>query len=581
MQGYVVPLREYDFLLNEAYNVGDLSKTETFTDATPDLFASVLTEAARFAEGVLAPLNPPAVDAPCRYSEGKVETPEGFKAAYRLFADGGWGSLAALPDHGGAGLPHVLHTLVDEIISSANLGFSMYRGLNEGAYRAILDHGSDELKERYLPALVSGELLPAMNLTEPHCGSDLGLLRTRAEPVGDGRYKITGSKIFITGGEHDLTRNILHLVLARLPDAPAGSQGISLFLVPKYYADPQRGEEVRNAFLCGGIEHKMGLKGSATCAMNYDGAIGWLVGGPNSGLRAMFTMMNAARLAVGVQGVCAGEATLQIAQAYAAERLQGNAPDSGKGAGPDPIARHPDVERMLRTQKALTQGGRGLAVQMALALDLSHAVADPQERAAHDEVVQLLTPIVKACLTDGGFESANLALQVLGGHGYIAESGVERWVRDIRIAAIYEGTNGIQALDLVGRKLSMKNGTLPDRYFAIMEDDFQAALADFPAAADGLIALDALKLATGRVRASSPAKVAAIATDYLSFFGVVAIAAQWCRFARTARENLAADPVFYQDKLETAAFYMARLLPRYLGLAQAITTILTDEGEDR
>lgn len=581
MQSYAVPLREYDFLLNEAYSVSALSDAALFADATPDLFASVLTEAARFAEGVLAPLNPPAVDAPCRYAQGEVETPDGFKAAYRLFAEGGWGSLCAAPEHGGAGLPHVLHTLVDEIISSANLGFSMYRGLNEGAYRAILDHGSEEIKARYLPALVSGEILPAMNLTEPHCGSDLGLLRTRAEPFGDGLYKITGSKIFITGGEHDLTRNILHLVLARLPDAPSGSQGISLFLVPKYYADPHSGEEVRNAFLCGGIEHKMGLKGSATCAMNFDGAIGWLVGAPNSGLKAMFTMMNAARLAVGVQGVCAGEATLQIAQAYAAERVQGNAPGSGKGAGADPIARHPDVERMLRTQKALTQGGRGLAVQMALALDLSHAAADAQERAGHDEVVQLLTPIVKACLSDGGFECANLALQVLGGHGYIAEWGVERWVRDIRIAAIYEGTNGIQALDLVGRKLSMKNGALPTRYFAIMEADFRAALADFPAAADGLTALDALQAATAQVRAASPARVAAIATDYQSFFGLVAIAAQWCRFARAARARFADDPDFYQDKLDSAAFYMTRLLPRYLGLAQAIITILTHEGEGR
>ena len=581
MQSYAAPLREYDFLLNEAYGVNDLSKTALFADATPDLFASVLTEAARFAEGVLVPLNPPAIDAPCHYAQGEVETPAGFKAAYKAFADGGWGSLAASPEHGGAGLPHVLHMLVDEIISSANLGFSMYRGLNEGAYRAIDNHGSDALKARYLPAIVSGELLPAMNLTEPHCGSDLGLLRTRADPAGDGCYKIFGSKIFITGGEHDLTRNILHLVLARLPDALPGSQGISLFLVPKYYADPQSGEEVRNAFLCGGIEHKMGLKGSATCAMNYDGAVGWLVGAPNGGLKAMFTMMNSARLAVGVQGVCAGEATLQIAQAYAAERVQGNAPGSAKGAGPDPIARHPDVERMLRTQKALTQGGRGLAVQMALALDLSHAAANPQERAEHDEVVQLLTPIVKACLTDGGFESANLALQVLGGHGYIAEWGVERWVRDIRIASIYEGTNGIQALDLVGRKLSMKNGTLPTRYFSIMEGDFRAVLAAFPGAADGLTALDALIAATTQVRASSPAMVAAIATDYQSFFGLVAIAAQWCRFAKAAQAKFADDPAFYQDKLDTAAFYMTRLLPRYLGLAQVITTILTDEGEVR
>ena len=573
MPHYAAPLKDYSFLLHDVFSVSELSRTSRFGDSTPDIFDAVLEEAAKFSENVLAPLNRSGDEQGCSAANGAVTTPDGFRDAYRLFMEGGWPGLTAMPEHGGQGLPHTLHVLVDEMITSANLGFAMYRGLIDGAYNTILTYGSEALKRDYLPPVATGEMLPTMNLTEPHCGSDLGLLRSKADALPDGSYRITGTKIFITGGEHDLTRNILHLVLARLPDAPEGSRGISLFLVPKYYTDPLTGAEIRNDVTCGGIEHKMGLKASATCLMNYDGARAWLVGRPHSGLAAMFTMMNAARLAVGVQGVCAAESAFQIAAAYAAERRQGKAPGS-RGAGPDPIDRHPDVRRMLTIQKAFAQGGRALAVRVALALDFSHAAEDRDEREAHEDRVQLLTPIVKAFLTDAGSEAANLALQTMGGHGYIREWGVEQWVRDIRIAAIYEGTNGIQALDLVGRKLSMKGGAPVERYFTDLRSLFEGAKPLFPAAAEGETALAALVEATDAMVAADPRGRSKAASDYLSLFGLVALAGEWANMARVSLELRGDDPVFHDDKIGTATFYLRRILPRHLGLAAAVRAAL-------
>jgi alkylation response protein AidB-like acyl-CoA dehydrogenase len=574
MSRYTAPLKDMHFLVHKVFPVGELAETEAFGDATLDIFDAVLEEAAKLAENVLAPLNQSGDKAGCTLKDGAVKTPDGFPEAYKAFAEGGWAGLTAQGEHGGQGLPHTLHALVDEIQTSANPGFAMYRGLIDGAYRTILQYGSAELQDEYLPRLASGEMLPTMNLTEPHCGSDLGLLRTRAEPLDDGSYAITGTKIFITGGDHDLTRNILHLVLARLPDAPADSRGISLFLVPKYYADASTGAEIRNGAICSGIEHKMGLKASATCMMSYEEAKGWLVGEAHSGLKAMFTMMNSARLGVGIQGVCAADAALQIAELYANERKQGVAPGERSAAGPDPIIRHPDVQRMIRMQKAYAQGGRALAVQMALALDHSHAAADPQAREANDDIAQVLTPIVKAFLTDAGLESANLALQVLGGHGYISEWGVEQWVRDIRISSIYEGTNGIQALDLVGRKLSLHGGRMIDRTFGVIEAELQQAEATFPLASTGLTALSELKQITARLRQADPETVAWIATDYLRLFGLVAFAGIWSRLARVAVEHRPEDTAFHDDKLATAEFFMRRMLPHYLGLAAAINEVL-------
>lgn len=573
MPSYSAPLKDHQFLLHRVFQIETLSQTSLFEHATPDVFDAVLTEAARFCENVLAPINRSGDEEGCHFQDGAVTTPAGFREAYQLFRDGGWVGLTADPEHGGQGLPHVLQVLVDEMITSANFGFTMYRGLNDGAYRLLQKYGSDYLKETYLEKIASGELLPTMNLTEPHCGSDLGLLRTRAEPDDEGTFRITGNKIFITGGEHDLTENIPHLVLARLPDAPSGSRGISLFLVPKFYTDEATGQQVRNALSCGAIEHKMGLKASATCVMNYDGARGWLVGAPHSGLQAMFTLMNAARLGVGVQGVCAAEASHQIASAYAAERKQGKAPGI-PGDGPDPIEHHPDVRRMLLTQKAFAQGGRALALRMALAMDIAHAAEDATERERHEDLAQVMTPVVKAFLTDAGSEAANLGVQIMGGHGYIREWGAEQLVRDIRIATIYEGTNGIQALDLIGRKLTLKSGAALDDYISQMKTILQDAEPVFPAAADGLHALTTLQELTAELRtAEAEARIDA-ASEFLSLFGLVALSAEWALIAKTAVACQDQDKVFSADKLETARFYMKRILPRYRALESCIRAAL-------
>jgi alkylation response protein AidB-like acyl-CoA dehydrogenase len=578
MAVWKAPLREYRFILHELLGVEDVSSLPGYGEATPEIFDAVLAEAGRFCEEVLLPLNRSGDEEGCRFENGQVLTPTGFKEAYRRFRDGGWTALAAAPEWGGQGLPKLLHFLVEEMICSTNHAFGMYPGLANGAYEALRVHGSDALKRTYLPRLVSGEWLGTMNLTEPQCGTDLGLIRTRAEPADDGSHAITGTKIFISAGEHDLTENIVHLVLAKLPDAPAGIRGISLFVVPKVLID-EGGAKTRNGVACGSIEHKMGIHGSATCVMNFDGAKGWLVGEAHKGMRAMFTMMNAARLGVGIQGLGHAETAYQSARSYAGERLQGRALTGAKypDRAADPLLVHPDVRRMLLTIRANTEGGRALAAWIGKEIDVSIAHPDPETRAAADDLVQLMTPIVKSFLTDTGFQSGVLAQQVLGGHGYIREWGIEQIVRDARITQIYEGTNGIQALDLVGRKLGMGTGRLLRRFFHPVTAYLTKA-AENPALAD--LALPALKTVARLQQVTAlvaqkgladPDEAGAAASDYLNLFALAALAYLWTRMAELALAKQDGDDgAFYKAKLATARFFMTRLLPQATAHALAI-----------
>jgi butyryl-CoA dehydrogenase len=579
MATWTAPLREYRFILHEVLGVEAISALPGYEEATPEIFDTVLEEAGKFCASVLMPLNRSGDEEGCRLENGQVFTPKGFKEAYRQFAEAGWISLAASPEWGGQGLPKLLHFFVEEMICSTNHAFGMYPGLANGAYEALLQHASPELQQRFLPKLVSGEWLGTMNLTEPQCGTDLGLIRTRAEPEADGSYRITGTKIFISAGEHDLTDNIIHLVLARLPDAPEGIRGISLFVVPKVLIDEATGARTRNGVACGSIEHKMGIHGSATCVMNYDGAQGWLVGEKHKGMRAMFTMMNAARLGVGIQGLGHAETAYQSAAAYASERLQGRALSGAKfpDRPADPLVVHPDVRRMLLTIRAYTEGGRALAAWVGKELDIAARHPDADKRAAADDFVQLMTPIVKSLLTDAGFESAVLAQQILGGHGYIRDWGVEQIVRDSRIAQIYEGTNGIQALDLVGRKLGMGTGRLLRRFFHPVQDYLTTA-AKNPDLAE--LALPALKT-LGRLQQvtalvaqkglADPVEAGAAASDYLRLFAHAALAYLWTRMAEVALEGVnGEDSAFYKAKLATARFYMTRILPMATAHALAI-----------
>jgi alkylation response protein AidB-like acyl-CoA dehydrogenase len=495
--------------------------------------------------------------------------------AYEAFRAGGWTSVAAATEWGGQGLPKLLNLALEEMFSSANFSFATYPGLSQGAYNALAIHADEQLKRIFLPRLGDGSWSGTMCLTEPQCGTDLGLIRTRATPADEGSFRVTGTKIFISAGEHDLTENIVHLVLAKLPDAPAGTRGISLFVVPKFLPlegpDGWRSGE-RNGVRCTGIEHKMGIRASSTCSMQFEDATGWLVGTAHQGMAAMFTMMNAARLAVGLQGLAAAEAAYQEARTYAMERLQGRAP-----AGPrypdrpaDPIIVHPDVRRNLLTIKAFTEGARALAYWVGLQLDRAERHPDPAERQAADDLAALMTPIIKAFLTDQGFAATNLAMQVFGGHGYIRETGVEQHVRDARIAQIYEGANGIQALDLVGRKLGQHAGRLLRRFFHPVAARLEEAAQD-PIRADLALplakAFGKLQQATvliARKGQADPEEAAAAATDYLQLFGYVALGDMWLRMAKVAQDRLPddnADAGFYDAKLRTARFFMQRTLP--------------------
>ncbi len=571
MPGYQAPLRDMRFNLYDVFGGDDIASLPGYEDFTRDLIDPVLDEAAKLCEEVLFPLNRSGDEEGCTFENGVVRTPKGFKEAYTLFREGGWTSIACDPDYGGQGMPAVVNTLVEEMICSANLSFGMYPGLSHGAYVSLASHGSDELKAAYLPKLVDGTWSGTMCLTEPHCGTDLGLLRTAAIPQDDGSYAITGTKIFISAGEHDLTENIIHLVLAKIPGGPKGVKGISLFLVPKFLprADGTPGE--RNAVACGSIEHKMGIKASATCVMNFDGAKGWLIGEAHKGLRAMFAMMNTERLAVGVQGLGLGEVSRQNAVTYAKERIQMRSLSGPKypEKAADPIIVHPDVRRMLLTQKAYMEGCRSLAVWVAKSLDVAKKHPDAATRAEADDLVSLMTPIVKALMTDLGSEVANIGVQVFGGHGYIREHGQEQYVRDARIAQIYEGTNGVQSLDLVGRKMPEGAGRLLRRFFhpvseyiaAKVEDE---ALGEFvQPLAKAFVRLQQATAQVARVGMARPDEAGAASVDYLRLFGLVALGYLWCRQVEVAKAKIAEGEgdSFYEGKIATARFFMERLLP--------------------
>jgi acyl-CoA dehydrogenase len=590
---YRAPVDELAFLLAEVFPLARHANLPGFADATPDLVSAVLAEAAKLAEEVVQPLNRRGDAEGCaRRDDGAVATPHGFAEAYRRYADGGWIGLAAPTEYGGQGLPGVLAAAVNEFMNSANMAFAMYPGLTQGAVAALLLHGTPAQKALYLPPMIAGRWSGTMNLTEPQCGTDLALVRTKAVKQQDGGYRITGSKIFISAGEHDLTENIVHLVLARSEGAPEGTRGLSLFVVPKRAPHPDGSLGARNAVSCGAIEAKMGIHGNATCVMNYDGAVGTLVGEENRGINAMFTMMNEARLGVAVQGLALSEVAYQNAAAYAKERLQGRALAGAKfpQRPADPIIVHPDVRRMLLTIRAFNEAARAAVVWTALQGDLAHRAADAVAREAAEDHMALLTPVLKGVLTERGFANTVLAQQVFGGHGYIAEHGMEQFVRDARIAMLYEGANGIQALDLVGRKLPRDNGRAVQALLAeigsFIAEQREAAIEPYvgPLAA----ALAHLREATLWLMQNAPRHpdhAAAAANDYMHLMGLVVLGYMWGRIVAVVLPQSASEPdrARRRAKLVTARFFVERLLPATaLHLARircgADTTMeLTDE----
>ena len=563
---YQLPINDLRFLLFDVLNVDGLAELEQYADASPDIIVAVLEEMGRFAADVIQPTNRTGDEQGCSYNAHShdVTTPDGFRDAYRQFAEGGWTALDAPPEFGGQGLPHVLKFIVDEIICSTNLSFGMYPGLTHGAISAIHAHGSQDLQDTYLQKLISGQWTGTMCLTEPQCGTDLGMIRTRATDNGDGTYSIDGTKIWITGGEHDLTDNIVHLVLAKLPGAPDTTKGISLFAVPKIVP----GASERNPVYCGGLEHKMGIKGSATCVMNFEGAKGWLVGEPNDGMRAMFTMMNEARLMVGMQGLGVAEMAYQESLGFARERLQGRSLGGARFPdGPaDPIIVHPDVRRMLMRQKVLNEGMRALALFTGHQLDLSVAHPDDALRQSADDLVQILTPVVKAFLTDEGFNNANVGLQVLGGSGFTTDWPLEQLVRDGRIARIYEGTNGIQAMDLVGRKLALGGGRLIAGLFNLLTTYLESS-PGAPHAQQLQRSVVQLQDATNWIATrgmQDPEQAGAAATPYLRLMALTVIGYLWSRMAGTAQKQLDAEEghrPLLESKLVSAQYYYDRILP--------------------
>jgi len=580
MATYKVPLKDMRFVLNEVIDVSRVSALPGYAEATPDLIDAILEEGAKLCENVLFPINRSGDEEGCTYENGVVRTPKGFKEAYKHFIEGGWTNVTTDPQYGGQGLPATVGFVMQEMITSSNLSFGMYPGLSHGAYEALHAHANETIKQTYLPKLGEGVWSGTMCLTEPHCGTDLGMLRTKAEPRSDGSFDISGTKIFISAGEHDLTENIIHLVLARLPDAPGGTKGISLFVVPKFLptADGKAGD--RNGIRCGAIEHKMGIKASSTCVMNLDGARGWLVGEANKGLNAMFVMMNAARLGVAMQGLGIAETAYQSAAMYAKERLQGRSltgPKNDKGPA-DPIIVHPDVRRMLLIQKSFAEGARAMAYWIGSLIDVARRHESQEEREKADDLIQILTPIAKAYFTDMGFESANLAIQTYGGHGFIREHGVEQLARDARITMLYEGANGVQALDLVGRKLPMKGGRPAQRLLGeingfISANKGDAAMAEF---------VEPLEKAIGRVQDAAlwlmqngmknPDEAGGAATDFLRLMGLSAMAYMWARIAKAAHAGLAkgSDNDFYNAKLATGRFFVQRVLPQTTSLSHQI-----------
>ena len=585
MPSYRAPTDDVSFLLNDVFGIEKYGNLPGFSDLSPDMLEAILSEGAKLCEEVLAPVNLSGDKEGCtRHADGRVSTPKGFKEAYDAYTQGGWVGLSGDPEYGGQGLPYTVGAIINEFASSANMAFSMYPGLTMGAIAAIHTHASDEIKRTYLPKMIEGPWSGTMNLTEPHCGTDLGLIKTKAVPVGDGSYKISGTKIFISAGEQDLTDNIIHLVLARIEGAPEGVKGISLFVVPKFMVNADGSLGARNPVSCGSIEHKMGIHGNATCVMNYDGAVGWLVGAENKGLNAMFVMMNEARLGVAIQGLAQSEVAYQNAVAYAKDRLQGRALTGAKepAKAADPIIVHPDVRRTLLSIRAFNEAARALVLWTALKSDVAHRSDDAKARAEADDHLGLMTPVLKGVLTDLGFDNAVKAQQMFGGHGYVEEWGMSQFVRDARIAMIYEGANGIQAMDLVGRKLPRDGGRAVMSFFNevqgfIKANEGNAALK--PLLGPLGVSLGHLQQATMWFMQNAMAKpdnAGAGASDYMHMFGLVAMGYMWAMQAKVAGEKLAAgangSTQRMETKLVTARFFMERMLPETGAQLQRITS---------
>ncbi|GAA2841617.1 hypothetical protein EDC40_11879 [Aminobacter aminovorans] len=574
MPTFRAPVQDTLFVLNDVLGYERYSNLAGFSDASPDVLEAILAEGAKLAENVMHPLNRVGdVEGCVRNDDGSVTTPKGFKEAFDQYREGGWMGLAVPVEHGGQGLPYTVHSAVGEYMSAANMALMMYPGLTQGAMAAILVHGSDEQKATWLPKMVEGTWTGTMNLTEPHCGTDLGLLRSKAVPNGDGSYKISGQKIFISAGEHDMSENIIHLVLARIEGAPEGVKGISLFIVPKFKLDAAGNPGARNAVSCGSIEEKMGIHGNSTCVMNYDEAEGFLIGEANGGLKAMFTMMNEARLGVGLQGLAVSEIAYQNAVAYAKDRIQGRSLTGPKAPDKkaDPIIVHPDIRRKLMTMKAFNEAGRALVLWTAINSDVAHRSEDGAERQAADDHMGLMTPIVKGVLTDKGFEHAVMAQQVFGGHGYIEEHGMSQFVRDARIAMIYEGANGVQALDLVGRKLGLNGGRAVQAFFKDVGEFCEANRGDeqmapfTKALKKGLNDLQAATMWLVQNGMANPDNAGAASTDYMHLFGLVALGYMWGRMVKSAQDKLATgangSADFYETKLVTGRYFMERVMP--------------------
>ena len=574
MPEYKAPLRDIQFVMNELLGSEQhYAALEGAEDATPDMVNAIIQEGAKFCEQVLSPLNQVGDREGCTWSEDGVNTPTGFREAYQQYVEGGWPSMTSDPEYGGQGLPGSVGLVMSEMVGTANWSWGMYPGLSHGAMNTIEAHGTEEQKQTYLTKLISGEWTGTMCLTEPHCGSDLGTLRTKAEPNSDGTYSITGTKIFISAGEHDMADNIVHIVLARLPGAPEGTKGISLFIVPKCLPNEDGSAGERNAVSCGSIEHKMGIHGNATCVMNFDGARGWLIGPENKGLNCMFTFMNTARIGTAIQGLGAAELGFQGSLAYAKERLAMRSLSGPKNPdGPaDPIIVHPDVRRMLLTQKSVAEGARALIYLAAQQADIVTRGKTEEERKAADAMLGFLTPIAKAFLTEIGYESANLGMQVFGGHGFISEWGMEQNVRDARIGMIYEGTTGIQALDLLGRKILMSQGEALKQFTKLVHV-FCKENADNEQLKEFIEPLQQINKEWGEITMKlgmsamkNREEVGAAAVDYLMYSGYAVFAYLWARTAKVALDTMAdgtSEEAFYNAKVQTARFYFKRLLPR-------------------
>ena len=573
MPVYKAPVDDTLFLLRDVFAIERYNNLPGFADASPDVIEAILGEGAKLCEEVMQPLNLPGDQEGCRrLDDGSVRTPKGFKQAHEAFAQGGWIGLAVDPEYGGQGLPYTLAAIMNEYASSANMALAMYPGLTMGAIAALYVHGSDEQKRTYLPKMVDGTWSGTMNLTEPHCGTDLGLIKTKAVPNGDGSYAITGTKIFISAGEQDITENIVHLVLARIEGAPAGVKGISLFVVPRNHVNADGTSGERNGVSCGSIEHKMGIHGNATCVLNYDGSQGWLIGEANRGLNAMFVMMNEARLGVAIQGLAQSEVAYQNAVAYAKDRLQGRALTGAKepAKAADPIIVHPDVRRTLMSIKAFNEAARAFVLWNALKSDVAHRSGDAAERQAADDQLGLMTPVLKGVLTDIGFDNAVKAQQMFGGHGYIAEHGMEQFVRDARIAMIYEGANGVQAMDLVGRKLGRDGGRAIMAFFNevggfLKEHGENEALKPFTAPlvpALGHLQQAAMWFMNNAL--AKPDNAGAGASDFMHLLGLVSLGYMWAKIAKAASDKLTAgegDAAALEAKLVTGRFFMERTLP--------------------